>query len=86
MRKWKWPQNYYNFWVLHHCWLIWLWSHSVGEDQCIIRDRQSVESGATIEGVQICFCMDIQISEKDSTKAGTTQNWVGYYYTTDTLG
>jgi hypothetical protein len=30
--------------------------------------------------------MDIQIFERDSTKAGTTQNWVGYYWTTSTLG
>jgi hypothetical protein len=30
--------------------------------------------------------MDIQRSKKDSTKVGTTQNWIGYSYTTNTLG
>jgi hypothetical protein len=28
--------------------------------------------------------MDIQRSERDSTKTSTTHNWVKYYYTTTT--
>jgi hypothetical protein len=39
------------------------------KDQCIVRNRQSVGSGIAIERVQRCFCMDIQKSERDSTKA-----------------
>jgi hypothetical protein len=31
------------------------------------------------------FCMDIQRSERDSTNIGTTQKWIGYYYTIGTL-
>jgi hypothetical protein len=30
--------------------------------------------------------MDIQRTERDSTKTNITQNWVGHYYTTNTLG
>jgi hypothetical protein len=41
--------------------------------KCIIKNRQSIGTGKIIEGVQRCFCMDIQKSEKDSTKAGITQ-------------
>jgi hypothetical protein len=47
---------------------------------------QGVGSGANVEGIQGCFCMDIQRSEKDSTRVGTTQNLIGHYYTTNTLG
>ncbi len=47
---------------------------------------QGVGNGSVVEEIQRCFCMDIQIFERDSTKAGTTQNWVGYYWTTSTLG
>ncbi len=39
---------------------------------------QGVGNGAIIEGIQRCFCMDIQIFERDSTKANTTHNWVGH--------
>jgi hypothetical protein len=35
---------------------------------------QGVEIGATIEGIQRCFCMDIKRFEKDSTKVGITHN------------
>jgi len=41
--------------------------------QCIVGDS-NVGSGTDVEGVQRCFCMDIQRSERDSTKAGITQN------------
>jgi hypothetical protein len=34
----------------------------------------NVGSGTDVEGVQRCFCMDIKRSERDSTKAGITQN------------
>jgi hypothetical protein len=33
---------------------------------------QGVGIGATIEGIQRCFCMDIQKIERDSNKVGTT--------------
>jgi hypothetical protein len=39
-----------------------------------IRDKKNVGSGTSIEGIQRCFCMDIQRSERDSTRANTTQN------------
>jgi hypothetical protein len=29
--------------------------------------------------------MDIQRFERDSTKVGTSHNWIGHYYTTSTL-
>jgi hypothetical protein len=45
-----------------------------GEDQCIVGNMQSFGNGTTIEGVQRCFCMDIQRSERDSTKTSTTHN------------
>ncbi len=32
------------------------------------------------------FCMDIQRSKRDSTKIGTRQKWIRYYYTIGTLG
>jgi hypothetical protein len=35
---------------------------------------QSVGSGGDVEGVQRCFCMDIQRSKKDSTRVGITKN------------
>jgi hypothetical protein len=35
---------------------------------------QGVGSGTTIEGIQRCFCMDIQRSERDSTKANIEHN------------
>ncbi len=47
---------------------------------------QGVGSGAIVEGIQRCFCMDIQRSERDSIRANTTQNWVGHYYTIDASG
>ncbi len=50
----------------------------------VIRDNKNVGSGTSIEGVQRCFCMDIQRSERDSTRANTTHNWIEYYYTTGT--
>jgi hypothetical protein len=37
-------------------------------------NMHGVGSGKVVEGIQKCFCMDIQKSEKDSTKANTTQN------------
>jgi hypothetical protein len=57
---------------------------TTSEDQCIAGNKQSVGSGTTVEGVQRCFCMDIQRSKRDSTKANITQNWAKYYYTTST--
>jgi hypothetical protein len=45
-----------------------------------------LETETTIEGIQRCFCMDIQRFKRDSTKVGTTHNWAGHYYTTSTLG
>jgi hypothetical protein len=30
--------------------------------------------------------MDIQKFERDSTRVGRTQNWIGHYYTIGTLG
>jgi hypothetical protein len=42
---------------------------------------QSARSGVVVEGIQRCFCMDIQRSERDSTKASTTQklSWTLLY-------
>ncbi len=54
---------------------------TTGEDQCTTRNKQSVGIGTIVEGVQRCICMDIQRSERDSTRASTTHNWVGYCYT-----
>jgi hypothetical protein len=34
----------------------------------------SVGSGTIVEGVQRCFCMDIQRFERDSTQASITHN------------
>jgi hypothetical protein len=62
------------------------WKTTDGEDWCIAGNKWGVGSGAIIEGIQKCFCMDIQRFEKDSTRANTTQNWVGHYYTASTLG
>jgi hypothetical protein len=45
---------------------------------------QGAKSGTSVEGLQRCFCMDIQRSKIDSTKANTTHNWIGHYYTTNT--
>jgi len=42
---------------------------------------QGVGTGVVFEGIQKCFCMGIQRFERDSTKVGTTHNWVGHYYT-----
>ncbi len=47
---------------------------------------QGVGNGTFVEGIQRYFCMDIQRSERDSTKAGTTHNCFRHYYTIDTLG
>jgi hypothetical protein len=47
---------------------------------------QGARNGAIVEGIQRCFCMDIQRSERDSTRANTTHNWVGHHYTIDALG
>ncbi len=47
---------------------------------------QGAESGAIIEGIQRCFCMDIQRFERDSTRASITQNWIRHYYTVGTSG
>jgi hypothetical protein len=33
---------------------------------------QGAGSGIVVEGIQRCFCMDIQKSERDSTRANTT--------------
>jgi hypothetical protein len=38
----------------------------------VIKDKKNVGSGTSIEGVKRCFCMDIQRSKRDSTKANTT--------------
>jgi hypothetical protein len=35
---------------------------------------QGVGSGVVVEGIQKCFCMDLQRYERDSTKVSTTQN------------
>jgi hypothetical protein len=35
---------------------------------------QGVGSGTDVEGIQRCFCMDIQKSERDSTITSTTNN------------
>jgi len=35
---------------------------------------QSVGTRVVVEGVQRCFCMDIQRIERDSTKTNTTHN------------
>jgi len=35
---------------------------------------QGVGSGADVEGIQRCFCMDIQKSKRDSTRTSTTHN------------
>jgi hypothetical protein len=35
---------------------------------------QGVGIGATVEGIQRCFCMDIQRYERDSTRVSTTHN------------
>jgi hypothetical protein len=35
---------------------------------------QGVRNGIVVEGIQRCFCMDIQRFERDSTKASITQN------------
>jgi hypothetical protein len=40
----------------------------------MIGDRQSVGNGTNVEGIQRCFCMDIQKSKKKSTKEGTSHN------------
>ncbi len=45
---------------------------TIGEDQCIIRDKQSVGNGTIVEGIQRCFCMDIQKFKRDSIKTGIT--------------
>jgi hypothetical protein len=37
-------------------------------------NKQSVGSRAVVEGIQRCFCMDIQRSKRDPTRASTTQN------------
>jgi hypothetical protein len=35
---------------------------------------KGVGTRASVEGIQICFYMDIQRFEKDSTRVGTTYN------------
>jgi hypothetical protein len=35
---------------------------------------QGVGSGTIVEGIQRCFCMDIQKSKRDSTKVSIIQN------------
>jgi hypothetical protein len=40
--------------------------------KCIARNNQGVGSGIVVEGIQRCFYMDIQGSERDSTKASIT--------------
>ncbi len=47
---------------------------------------QGARSGAAVERIQICFCMDTQRFERDSTRVSTTQNWGGHYYIAGTLG
>jgi hypothetical protein len=43
----------------------------------LLEIRHIARNGIVVEGIQRCFCMDIQRFEKDSTKINTTQNWVG---------
>ncbi len=40
---------------------------------------QGAGNGIDVEGIQRYFCMDIQKSERDSTRTSTTQNWIGHY-------
>jgi hypothetical protein len=35
---------------------------------------QGAGRGIVVEGIQRCFCMDMQRSKRDSTKVSTTQN------------
>ncbi len=53
-------------------------------DYRIVGNRQGVISGVVVEGIQRCFCMDIQKSKRNSTKANTTYNQLGHYYTIGT--
>jgi len=39
-----------------------------------LETSKGVGSGAVVEGVQICFCMDKQRVENDSTRANITKN------------
>ncbi len=39
-----------------------------------LKNGQGVGIGIVVEGIQRCFCMEIQRFERDSTKIGTTQN------------
>ncbi len=50
---------------------------TIGGDQCTIGNKQSVGSGAAVEGIQRCFCMHIKRSKRDPIRANTTQNWIG---------
>jgi hypothetical protein len=34
-----------------------------------LENRQDTRSGTVVEGIQRCFCMDIQRYKRDSTKA-----------------
>ncbi len=36
-----------------------------GENQCTIGNEKNVGSGIIVEGIQRCFCMDIQIFKRD---------------------
>jgi hypothetical protein len=46
---------------------------------------QGVGTRAIVEGIQRCFCMDIQIFVMDSIRVSITQNLIGHYYTIGTL-
>jgi hypothetical protein len=39
-----------------------------------MKNKQGVRSGTIVEGIQRCFCMDIQRSKKDSTITNITKN------------
>jgi hypothetical protein len=39
-----------------------------------LENKQGAGSGTTLEGIQRCFCMDIQRYERDFAKVSTTQN------------
>jgi hypothetical protein len=46
---------------------------------------QGVGTWVVIAWIQRCFCMDIQIFEKDSTRVDITHNWIGHYYVVSNL-
>jgi hypothetical protein len=44
------------------------------EEKQLLKEFKNVGRKTIIEGIQKCFCMDIQRSKRDFTKVGTTQN------------